>query len=91
VAAEPDSFRDDLESGIEPSERAHLWLFAEMLMSRRPYPRAAFRATIRQSLGGDTRDRPRALWGRVAALALPGVVLLALVAVGIGHAGPFAP
>ncbi|MGD0196601.1 MAG: hypothetical protein ABSC56_01660 [Solirubrobacteraceae bacterium] len=93
MAGEPDSFREELEPGIEPEERARLWGIVETLEAARPFPRAAFRAALRQALSAfaGTHERPPMLWARVAALTLPGIVLLALVAAGIGHSGPFAP
>jgi hypothetical protein len=96
MADEPDSFRDELEGDISADERARLWRVADALIDARPYPSAAFRAALHQRLsalaaGGSTRERPRALWARVGALALPGLAVLCLVAAGVAHHGPFAP
>jgi hypothetical protein len=90
---QPDTFAADLEPGIDAQERGALWTVAATLIGTRPYPRAAFRATLRQRLSSTVgaHERPPALWARVGALALPAVVLLALVAVGVAHHGPFAP
>jgi hypothetical protein len=91
---EPTWFRNDLEPDVDAAERAVLWRVADVLIAARPYPRAAFRAALRQSLRGSQSptafERPRALWARVAALGLPGLVLLGLVAVGVAGSGPFA-
>jgi hypothetical protein len=92
VTDEPASFRDDLEPGIDDGERARLWIVADALIGGRLYPRAAFRAMLRERLPRRaTLERPTAFWARVAALASPGTLLLVLVAAGVAHAGPFAP
>ena len=90
---QPDTFAAELEPGIDAEERSALWKTAAALLAARPYPRAAFRATLRQRVlnTAGVHERPSALWARVAALALPALVLLALVAAGVGHHGPFAP
>jgi hypothetical protein len=93
---EPTWFRADLEPGVDDDERARLWSIADALIGGRPYPSAAFRGALRQRLAAlrgtsGARQRPHLLWARVASLAVPGVVLLCLVAIGVGHAGPFAP
>lgn len=89
----PDSFAADLEPQLSAAERAELWPLAQRLHDERPSPAPAFAAELRAALrpAPAATERPRALWARVAALALPGVALLALVAAGVGHAGPFAP
>jgi hypothetical protein len=85
---------DDLEPSIGAPERAALAHVAERLINERPAPRAGFRAELR----GHARPRsprptpaPAWLWGRVTALMLSGGGLLALVGLGVGGAGPFAP
>jgi hypothetical protein len=87
----PESFGDEVEPGIGEAERAALWRIADALIAARPYPRAAYRSTVNQWLAlKSTHERPRALWARVGALAGTGVVLLALVAIGLAGSGPFA-
>jgi hypothetical protein len=93
---EPDSFRADLPADVPDQERTQLWQVADTLIGARPFPRAAFRSALHRRLTGALRqtgtyERPRALWARVSALALPGTALLCLVAIGVAHAGPFAP
>jgi hypothetical protein len=92
---EPDWFRDELATDVPDEERARLWSVADALIDARAYPRAAFRAWLRQLLAAAQRpagayERPPALWARVISLALPAVVLLCVVAIGIAGAGPFA-
>jgi hypothetical protein len=92
---QPDWFRHDLEPDVADDERALLWRVADSLIGGRPYPRAAFRANLRQRLTGvgvrpGAAPRPRLLWVRVVALALPGSALLCVVSAGLAGAGPFA-
>jgi len=92
---EPDWFRHDLEPDLANDECARLWRVADSLIGSRPYPRAAFRAELRQHLTAagvrpGVAPRPRALWIRVVSLALPGAALLCVVGAGIAGAGPFA-
>jgi hypothetical protein len=92
---EPDWFREELEPDIGPEERLGLWGVADLLIGARPFPSAALRAAVRRRSAGAAAgvgvlERPRGLWLRVAALAGPGVVLLAVVAVGLAGSGPFA-
>ena len=88
---EPDRFRDELDGDVSADERAQLWRIADGLIGARPFPRAAFRAALHGHFArGISRGRPSALWARVAALAVPGIVMLALVAIGVAHSGPFA-
>ncbi len=87
---------DDLEPGIDADERAALGHVAERLIHERPAPRAGFRAELRAHLrdlasSGAQRHRPAWLWPRVATLTASGGALLALVALGLGGSGPFAP
>jgi hypothetical protein len=85
---------DDLEPSIGAPERAALADVAERLIHERPAPRAGFRAALRahlRGLGSRGPYRPAWLWQRVAALMLSGGGLLALVALGLAGAGPFAP
>jgi hypothetical protein len=93
---EPAWFRDDLEPAVPDEERARLWSVADALIGARPYPSAAFRGALRARLAAIGQrtgplERPRLLWAQVVSLAAPGLVLLLLVAVGVAHAGPFAP
>jgi hypothetical protein len=85
---------DDLEPSIGAPERAALTHVADRLISERPAPRAGFRSELRahlRDLGARGPHRPAWLWGRVGALVLSGGGLLALVGLGLGGAGPFAP
>jgi hypothetical protein len=91
---EPDWFREELEPNLPAEERAGLWSVADSLIDSRPYPRAAFRADLRQRLTpalarSGAVARPPSLWARVVALALPGTALLCVVAAGVAGAGPF--
>ena len=93
---QPDWFRHDLDPDVADDERARLWRVADSLIGSRPYPRAAFRAELRQRLTGvgvrpGAVARPRSLWARIIALALPGAALLCVVGAGVAGAGPFAP
>jgi hypothetical protein len=63
------------------------------LLRSRPVPHPAFRGELRRRLLRSphaTRARPPHLWARVATLGGSGAVLLALGALGVGGAGPFA-
>ncbi len=66
---------------------------AERLRTERPIPRAGFRAELRSQLLAGVRlhpAAPRRLRLLIAAHAMSGTALLAVVAVGIAGAGPLA-
>ena len=76
-----------------PEEEAALAELERRLWDARPVPHPGFRATLRRELSEG--DRPRLEWPaglrlRVAAYASAGVALLAIAAVGVAGAGPFA-
>jgi hypothetical protein len=87
----------DLEVGIDEAERARLSEMGERLARERPVPNAAFRGTLRTRLShrrgvlawekwaSGSRWRPLA-----ATYSCLGVILLAVAAVGLAGAGPFA-
>ena len=86
---------DDLEPDTTPAQSSELWSVAAQLARARPSPGAALRASVHAWARGMIEaapppPRPRGLWLRVGALATPGAVLLALVAIGLTGAGPFA-
>jgi hypothetical protein len=65
----------------------------ERLEAERPVPRAAFRGEARRALLAAARRRPAApqrLRLMIAAYASSGLALLAIAAVGLAGAGPFA-
>jgi hypothetical protein len=91
---QPEWFRDDLEPDVSAAERGRLWDVAQLLTSKRPDPRPALRAALRERLAAATSHgaaaRSGALWLRIVALAVSGSVLLGVVVVGLAGGGPFA-
>jgi hypothetical protein len=88
--AMPDPERDDiLDPELEPSERQRLVETARLLEEARPVPRPAFRGNLARQLraGPAGPQRVRML---IAAHAGSGLLLLAVVAVGLAGAGPLA-
>ena len=66
-------------------------LIAQRLADERPLPAPRFRADLRRSLSSSAPpQRPKRLRLLVAAYAGSGTALLAVVAVGLAGAGPFA-
>jgi hypothetical protein len=66
---------------------------AERLVAERAIPRAGFRAELRRRLIEASATRsppPRRLRTLIAAQALSGATLIAVVAVGVAGVGPFA-
>lgn len=66
---------------------------AHRLEVERPVPGAAFRGDLRRrllNLAGATAARPRRFRLLISAYATSGLGLLAIAAVGVGVAGPFA-
>jgi hypothetical protein len=92
----PDEIRRDLPPDLDPAEREQLVALAQRLEADAPVPAPAFRGDLRRRLveggrraGGGTAPRPiRAL---AAAYAASGALLLAVAALGLASAGPFAP
>jgi hypothetical protein len=81
------------DPAVEPRERPQLTKVDERLRAERPIPRPAFRGALGRSLlaglepSGERLGRVRAL---VAAYAGSGLCLIAIAAVGVAGAGPFA-
>jgi hypothetical protein len=78
-----------------PEEDPELASLAVALVRDRPEPGSGLRGHVRAFLeaadvSGLLIARPGRLWLRVAALAIVGVALLALVAAGVAGSGPFA-
>ncbi len=86
--------RRELEDDIPAGEREDLVALGGRLISSRPAPRAAFRAELRRQLRlgaiGDPSPRPARLRVLIASYAGSGLLLLALVGVGLAGLGPFA-
>jgi hypothetical protein len=84
------------ESPPPADDDPQLATIAERLIRDRPTPSAGFRSALHQRLvaleqRGPLHARPSRFWARVALLAAPGTLLLALVGVGVAGSGPFAP
>lgn len=76
----------------DPIHEEHEWL-PHRLETERPVPGAAFRGDLRRrllNLAGATAARPRRVRLLISAYATSGLGLLAIAAVGIAGAGPFA-
>ena len=89
----PDDITPDLEPGIEPDEAEALARVALRLTDERPVPRPGFRGALWRHLSADARragSRPRRLGSVIAAFSGSGFLLLAIAAVGLAGAGPFA-
>ena len=83
--------RADLEPGLDRLEADALAGVGERLRDERPVPRAAFRGELRRRLlSGAAAPAPRRLRLAISAYAGSGAVLLALAAIGLLGAGPFA-
>jgi hypothetical protein len=83
-----------MTSDGESREREELAAIAERLERERPVPAATFRGELRRSLQRGPRPEPALPRARarilVAAYGGCGTVLLAVAAVGVAGAGPFA-
>ncbi|MDX6651907.1 MAG: hypothetical protein QOG09_436 [Solirubrobacterales bacterium] len=84
--------RRDLDPALEPQERDRLVRFAERLREDRPLPAASFRGELQRRL---ERRRERSmpvvrLRRMVTAYVSSGSLLLAIGALGVAGAGPFA-
>jgi hypothetical protein len=87
----------DYEVGIDDAERAKLSEMSERLVQGRPVPSAAFRGALRARLSPRRGVLAGERWsavGRWRVLAATysglGVLLLAVAAIGLAGAGPFA-
>jgi len=83
-----------MTSDGESTEREELAAIAERLERERPVPAATFRGELRRSLQRGPRREPALPPARarilVAAYGGCGTVLLAVAAIGVAGAGPFA-
>jgi hypothetical protein len=97
----PDDIRRDLPDHLPPREREALAAAAMRLQDERPVPAAGFRSRLRSQLTASSRRRTEL--GRVGsarraatmralgtAYATAGAALLAVAALGLAGAGPFA-
>jgi hypothetical protein len=86
----------DLEGGTSPEERVQLAVVSERLERDRPVPRAVFRGDLRRRLLRGRRGQSEATvaparWRiLVATYSGLGALLLAVAAIGLAGAGPFA-
>jgi hypothetical protein len=84
----------DLESDLTHAEQLRLMEVGEQLERDRPVPRATFRGELRRSLLGGSGSPATVAAGRwrvlVATYSGLGAVLLAVAAIGLAGAGPFA-
>jgi hypothetical protein len=85
--------RHDLEPDLEAGERRALLRMAERLQDERPLPSASFRGDLGRQLAM-TRDRrpaaPTRLRTAIATYVSSGSLLMAIAALGVAGAGPFA-
>jgi nitroreductase len=86
--------RQDLDPDLTADERAQLARMSERLERDRPLPRATFRGDLRRSLLAGGRAPAAVGLGRwrvlVATYSGLGALLLAVAAIGLAGAGPFA-
>jgi hypothetical protein len=88
-----DDISADLEPGIEPEEAEALGRVALRLTEERPVPRPAFRGALWRHITTAEQPaagRPRRLGSLIAGFAGSGFLLLAIAALGLAGAGPFA-
>jgi hypothetical protein len=94
VTVDPhDDIRRALGAEVAPEELDALLSLAEALERERPLPTPAFRGALRRRLVADakaTPTAPRRLRALVTACAGSGATLLAIAAIGVAGAGPFA-
>jgi len=84
---------DLLGSDVDPRERERLARVSDRLDAERPIPQPAFRGELRRMLLRELppdRSRPRHVRALITAYAGSGLCLLAIAAIGVGGAGPFA-
>ena len=87
----PDPERDEvLDPKLGAAERKRLLETARVLERERPVPRPAFRGELARQLRARSTG-PRRVRLLIGAYAGAGLVLLAVVAVGLAGAGPLAP
>jgi hypothetical protein len=86
--------RHDFESDLTHAEQLRLAEMGERLERDRPVPRPTFRGDLRRSLLGGNRSPATAGASRwrilVATYSGLGALLLAVAAIGLAGAGPFA-
>lgn len=83
----------DLEPNLNANEREGLLAVAERLVQERPLPAASFRGDLGRRLARGEHRRlvaPRRLRLAIASYLGSGALLLAVPAIGIFGAGPFA-
>jgi hypothetical protein len=89
-----DDISADLEPGIDPHEAEALARVANRLTDERPVPRPAFRGALWRHLSTGAESspvrRPQRVGSLIAAFAGSGFLLLAIAAMGLAGAGPFA-
>lgn len=81
---------DFLESELDPQDRESLLDIAHRLELERPTLRPDFRGDLRRSLLDIEVETPRHLRLLIAAYAGSGLILLAVVAIGVAGSGPLA-
>ena len=84
--------RTDLEPGLSPEEREALVAMGDRLFTERSLPRPAFRGALWRHIAADAAApaRPRHLRSLIVAFSGSGLALLAVAALGVAGAGPFA-
>lgn len=88
-----EDIRGALGDDVPPEQRDALLSLAEALERERPLPTPAFRSALRRRLLADATGSPvapRRLRALVTACAGSGAALLAIAAIGVAGAGPFA-
>lgn len=89
----PEEIRRDLPPDLEREESDRLVATALRLQSERPVPAPGFRGALRRRLTGVDRvpaRSPRRYRALAAAYGMCGGALLAVAAIGLAGAGPFA-
>ena len=91
---DPRDLRSDLEAGDAPDAEALLGV-GRRLHAERPVPAVGFRSALRKHIlsarsRAGVSERPAALGRLVAGYGLSGAALLAVAALGVAGAGPFA-
>jgi hypothetical protein len=85
-----EDFETDLEGHLDDRERESLSELAVRITEQRPVPSPGWRSAMRaRLLGGSTAPRSRVA-AMVFGYAASGAVLLAVAAIGLLGAGPFA-
>ena len=97
----PEEIRRDLPADLDRAEGEALVATAMELQALRPAPAAGFQSELRRRLSGTPQSRPSAMPRPEAvarrgaraiafASAVSGLALLAIAAIGLAGAGPFA-